>query len=142
MQYTQTDNRYIIKIEKGEQVVSSLTQFAKEHAIQNAVFNGIGAVKGLTCGYYALDEKKYYFTEYDALIEVASLTGNIMLKEGEPFIHVHGVFTDDTNNAFGGHIQEMTVGVTLEVMMTVFATDLDRQLDEDIGLFLINCKDV
>ena len=139
MQFQQDKNSYIIKIEKGEEVVSSLTDFCAQHDINNASFTGIGAVKGLTCGYYALDEKKYYFTDYDSLIEVVSLTGNVMLKEGKPFIHVHGVFTNETNSAFGGHIQKMLVGVTLEIILQKYDTQLERKLDEDIGLFLINC---
>ncbi len=139
MQYKQTDSTYIIKIEPGERVVETITEFCKEHEIQNASFTGIGAVKELTCGYYELSEKKYYFTDYDTMVEVLSLTGNVILKDGEPFVHVHGVFSGTDNKAFGGHIQKMTVGVTLEMVLRAYATDLERELDEEIGLFLIQC---
>ena len=139
MQYKNIDDTYTIIINKGEEVISGLTEFCKKHGIRNGYFRGIGAVEKLECGYYNLEEKKYYFTNYNDMLEVVSLTGNIMIKDGEPFIHVHGVFTDTTNNAFGGHIKEMTVGVTLEIILTQLGTHLDRQLDEDIGLFLINC---
>ena len=126
-------------MEQGEPVLATLTNFAKEQGIQNAAFSGIGAVKDVTCGYYALDEKKYYFTDYPELVEVVSMTGNVMLKEGEPFLHVHAVFTDTKNEAFGGHVQEMVVGVTLEVVLEKFDTQIERELDEPIGLFLMNC---
>ena len=139
MQYTQTGDTYICKIEQGEEVVSVLTDFCVTQGIENAHFTGIGAVKKLTCGYYALDEKKYYFTDYAQLLEVVSLTGNIALKDGEPFVHMHGVFTGEDNNAFGGHIKEMTVGVVLEVFLKKYETSIERHLDEGIGLYLMKC---
>lgn len=139
MQYQDTDRGYMVVINKGENLVSTLTEFAKEKDISNAVFRGIGAVESLTCGYYDLQEKEYHFHDYEQMLEVVSMIGNVMLKDDEPFIHVHGVFTDETNNAFGGHVKEMTVGVTLEVYLETLDSKCDRQLNEEIGLFLINC---
>lgn len=139
MKYKKIGEKYIIKIEQHEAVLQTLTDFCKQERIKNARFTGIGAVENVTCGYYALDEKKYYFTEYNELVEVVSMTGNTMIKEGEPFLHVHAVFTDTNNQAFGGHVKEMTVGVVLEVFLTVYDTDIERELDEDIGLWLMKC---
>lgn len=139
MQYQDTNRGYLVVINKTEDVISTLTDFAKAKNISNGVFRGIGAVESLTCGYYNLSEKEYHFKKYEQMLEVVNMTGNVMLKDGEPFIHVHGVFTDETNNAFGGHIKEMTVGVTLEVYLETLDSNCDRQRDEDIGLFLINC---
>ena len=139
MQHKKTSNTYIIKIEQGEPVVQTLTEFCKTEGINNASLTGIGAVRDVSCGYYALEEKKYYFTDYPDVVEVVSMTGNVTLKDGVPFLHVHAVFTDTKNEAFGGHVQEMTVGVVLEVVLTVYETDIARELDEEIGLFLMNC---
>jgi len=140
MRTTQASDTYIIRIDKGEEVVKSLTEFCTAQDIKNATFTGIGAVEWLKCGYYALDEKKYYFKEYDELIEVVSLTGNVMQKDGAPTIHVHGVFTDTTNSAFGGHIVEMRVGVVLEVILVPLKSSIARTHDDCIGLYLLNIE--
>jgi predicted DNA-binding protein with PD1-like motif len=139
MQYTQSNTTYVLNIEKGEEVVSMITEFCQKEGIANGYFRGIGAVDALTCGYYALDEKKYYFTDYHELLEVVSLTGNVMLKEGKSFVHMHGVFTNTKNEAFGGHIKEMTVGVVLEVILEKLDTDIKRLHNDEIGLFLQSC---
>ena len=139
MQYRKVDTTWVIKLERGEEAIRTLTDFCREHDITNAYFTGIGAVDTLMCGYYVLPEKKYHSTEYTELVEVASLTGNVMLKEGEPFIHVHGVFTDTKNAAFGGHVFEMRVGVVLEVILTPLSSSIERTLDKGIGLYLMNC---
>ena len=64
-----------------------------------------------------------------------------MLKDGAPFVHLHAIFTDTENSAFGGHIEEMRVGVTLEIILTPLQSELSREHDEAIGLFLISCGD-
>jgi predicted DNA-binding protein with PD1-like motif len=139
MQYQQDGATHIIVIDKGELFIETLTRYCTQAGIQNASFSGLGAVDQLECGYYALEEKRYSFTTYEEMVEVVSLTGNVMRKDDAPFVHVHGVFTDTQNNAFGGHIKEMRVGVTLEITLTAHHTSLSRQLNESIGLFLINC---
>ena len=139
MKYTKTDDRYIIKIERGEDVLATLTSFCEQEGIKNALLTGIGAVEWVSCGYYELSTKKYHFTEYNEIVEVVSMTGNVALKEGKPFLHLHAVFTGTKNKAFGGHVQEMRVGVVLEAVLTPLSSSIVRELDEDIGLFLMKC---
>ncbi len=131
---------YVLRIDRGEEVVKTITEFCLEEGIGNALFNGIGAVDQLKCGWYELPTKEYHFTTYEAPLEVVSLTGNVMLKEGKPFVHVHGVFTDIENKAMGGHIVEMRVGVVLEVVLTKLSTKIERVLDDCIGLALMDIK--
>jgi predicted DNA-binding protein with PD1-like motif len=140
MQYIKADATYVIRIEKDEEVFPTLIAFCEAHAISNAHFSGIGAAKEISCGYYALEEKKYYFTSYMDIVEVVSLTGNVALKEGKPFIHMHGLFTDRENKAFGGHIEKMTSGIVLEVVLEPLSSAVERVLDEETGLFLLNCR--
>lgn len=139
MRHTKTGAGYVLVLQKGENVIESITSFCAAEGIENAHFSAIGAVEFVSCGYYALNERKYYFTQYNELLEVASGTGNVMLKNGAPFVHLHAVFTNTRNEAFGGHVEEMRVGVTLEVMLTPLPSSLSREHDEDIGLFLISC---
>lgn len=138
MQYARTNDTYLIRLEVGEFVGETLRTFAKAQGVQNGYFTGIGAVDTLTCGYYELTERRYHFTDYTDMVEVVSLTGNVTLKDGEPFIHMHGVFTDTTNQAFGGHIVDMRVGVTLEVVLTPLPSAFMRVPDEYCGLALID----
>ena len=139
MRFAKSGVQYVITIARGENVIESLTRFAAAEGVLNAHFTAIGAVEFVSCGYYALDEKKYHFRQYNELLEVASATGNIMLKDGAPFVHLHAIFTDTENSAFGGHIEEMRVGVTLEIILTPLQSELSREHDEAIGLFLISC---
>lgn len=136
---TKTNSTYIITLEKGEDVIASLTKFCKKEDIKNGYFRGIGAVERVSCGYYALAEKEYHFKEYTGLFEVISATGNVALKDNEPFIHLHAVFSDEENSTFGGHVEEMRVGIVLEVILEILPTEIEREYNQEIGLFLIKC---
>lgn len=139
MQHQKTHSGYLLIIDRGEEVITSITEFCKTKDIKNAHLSAIGAVDRLSCGYYALDEKRYYFKRYDQMLEVVSATGNVILKDAEPFVHLHAIFTDTENKAFGGHVEEMRVGVTLEVILTILDSQLSRELHPTIGLALISC---
>lgn len=137
MTHQHIDGTYIIRIDKGEKVMEALTDFCEEKSIHGATLSGIGAVQFASCGYYNLEEKKYYFTQYEKMLEVLSMTGNVALKGGKPFLHVHAVFSGEDNTAFGGHVEEMEVGVVLEVMLTPLSNPIVREHDECTGLYLM-----
>lgn len=128
----------LIVLKKGELVIETLTRHFKDKGIINASFTAIGAVTDVSCGYYDLVQKQYHFAPYKAVYEVVSATGDVMEKAGQPYIHLHAVFTDVENLAFGGHVEEMRVAATLEVVLTTYATALNRQYDDDTGLYLIS----
>jgi uncharacterized protein len=138
MKHKQVDTAYILKIEKDEEVIAALAQFCAEQGVTNASIVGLGAVDWIQCGYYDLKTKEYVFQEYDGLYEVLNATGNVMLKEGKPMVHLHATFSDTENRAFGGHVAAMRVGVVLEVILTPLSSTIERKLDEQIGLFLMD----
>lgn len=138
MKFKKVENQYILKIEKGELVHASIHEFCNEHEIANASLAGIGAVEWVRCGYYDLPKKEYLFKEYDEIVEVASYLGNVMVKEGSLFVHAHGTFSNRNNEVFGGHVDEMRVGVVLEVILTPLSSKIERTYDEEIGLYLMN----
>ena len=67
------------------------------------------------------------------------MTGNIAQVDGAPFIHVHAVLTDMLkNDSIGGHVFEAKVAVTLEVHLVAFNEKITREMDDEIGLKLLN----
>lgn len=132
---------YVLRLVRGEDVFSSLTAFCENEGIKHAVFRGIGAVEKSTIGYYDLAKKEYGKKEYPDAMEVASMTGNIALVDGKPFVHCHavlsGIVPGTENQPIGGHVFEAVVAVTLEIHLEAFAEPVERHLDDDIGLKLL-----
>lgn len=133
---------YGIRLERGEDVLPTLIEFCKEKGIQNGFFRAIGAVEKAKIGYYDLAKKEYGNKTYPDAMEVASMTGNIALVDGSPFIHCHcvlsGIAPGTENQAIGGHVFEAKVAVTLEVHLEVFEGAIERKFDDDIGLKLLD----
>jgi predicted DNA-binding protein with PD1-like motif len=126
-------------LQRNEPVVATLTALCEREGIHAAVFLGIGAVKNTELGYYSLEKREYYFKTISEDREVASMTGNVTLVDGKPFIHLHAVLSacDESLACVGGHIKECEVAVTLEIFLTPLATQIERAYNEDIGLKLL-----
>ncbi len=127
------------RIPYGEDLLASLTGFAREKGITKGRLQMIGAVQGAVVGFYDSRSGKYEDMVFDKPMEVLSLTGNISLKDGEPFVHAHITLGDDKGQSFGGHLMAGTVVFAAEFIIDEFeGKDLEREYDETTGLALWN----
>ena len=108
MQYSDTKNGFMIRFSKGEEIASSIASFCAAHNVTSGYFQAIGAVTEVELGYYHLEKKEYTFKQFEQEFEVVSLTGNVSLVEGKPFVHMHGVFSDEHFQCTGGHVKNGT----------------------------------
>ena len=138
MKSKQTTNVYLMRLEKGEELVEQLTEFVKKNDINAGWISGLGGVLNVRLGYYNLERKKYVFRHVKNVVELVSLTGNIAQIDDEPALHLHGVVSDRNNKAHGGHIKELIVGGTLEIKIDKFDDKLERKLDAEIDLPLLD----
>ena len=140
MNHVSSDTGMLIKLERGEELIATLTGLCVEENIQNAVFSGIGAVERVKIGYYDLAKREYFFRSEPGVFEVASMQGNVALVDGKPFIHAHAVLSrcDETLECIGAHIKEAYVAVTLEIFLAELDSAVERKLDETIGLKLLS----
>ena len=130
MQYKQDGETFIIYVEQDESIMETLTQFCKDHNVDNGQLSGIGAIKEIDFG-----------DRYDGLWELTSFQGNILLKDGEPFIHAHITLSDHNLNMKGGHLFEAKVGAVGEFVLRKINTDGKREHDPNIGLFCMAFND-
>ena len=66
------------------------------------------------------------------------VTGNITLKDGEPFPHIHISVANEECKAFGGHLNEAIISATFEGVMQIMDHEINREFNEDLGLALMN----
>ena len=118
--------------------MASLTQYCIENELKGAFFKAIGALEKVELGYYDLHNKNYIrkcFEETD--YELISAHGNLSLKSGEPFVHIHASLSGPDFQVFGGHLFEAEVAVTAEIQITPFASRPVREPNKSIGLDLV-----
>ena len=135
MQYKQDGETFIIYIEQDESIITTLTNFCINKDILNAQISGIGAIREIDFGVYDLNNKKYIRQFYKELWELTSFQGNVLLKDGKPFIHAHINVSDHNFNVKGGHLFEAKVGAVGEFILRKINTNGKREHDPGIGLF-------
>ena len=128
----------VLVFETGDEVVSTLTSFAKENHIAAGHFTAIGAFSDATLGYFDLQKKDYLRNQVDEQVEVVSLIGDIALDKGEPKVHAHVVVGKRNGAAMGGHLLEAHVRPTLELVLQDSGEQLKRKFDPESGLALID----
>lgn len=132
-----SQNKSVVKIEKGEDVIEVIKSFAKDKD-KSFTFSIIGACSYVELAYYDL-EKRAYFTKVfeEKNIEIVSVTGNVAWFESEPAVHMHGVFSNERYETFGGHINKLVVSATGETIIDYLPEKIKKAYDEGTGLKLM-----
>ncbi len=130
---------WLVRLDKGEKLIESLSSLVKAEKIPSCWVSGIGGALSAQLGFYDLDKKEYQWRDIDELTEITGLQGNLAWDGQEPVWHIHGTLAKADGSAVGGHVKELVVGGTCEVLLHKwYADNLTRSEDPDVGLKLID----
>ena len=132
-----SERTWTLVLDEGDEVMSSLTAFARQRHLTAARFTAIGAFRDATLGYFDWASKSYAKIPVREQVEVLSLVGDVALEGDAPKIHAHVVVGKRDGSAHGGHLLDAHVRPTLEVMLTESPAHLQRLFDPASGLALI-----
>ena len=136
MEYKRFGERYVIRFDKGEEVIVKLKELCEKEKITAGSIVGLGAASHVSVGLFDLEEKKYYKESFDFPMEITSFVGNISTKDGETYLHCHINVCDNKFNTHGGHLNECVISATGEFVLTRIEGTVERQFSEEIGLNL------
>ena len=131
----------VLRIEKAEEIISSLKQLTQNYNIKGAFFFGLGVGQDLVLGYYDSHKKTYVKRAFEGEYEFTSFVGNITLFKKEIIIHCHVTISDNQFHAFGGHLFQGSVPATCEIMIFPLKRILRRKKDRSTGLALLDLSD-
>jgi predicted DNA-binding protein with PD1-like motif len=141
MRFQRLGERYQIRFESGEQVAASLLVWLEAEGIGYATMTGLGAVSGATVSYWNSETREYEQHQLDEQMEIVSLIGNVSIKEGQPFTHIHVTLGRRDLSIVGGHFNDAIVHPNLEVWVRPEAQAVERTLDESCGLYLMHLSE-
>ncbi|MGN0418031.1 MULTISPECIES: PPC domain-containing DNA-binding protein [Anaerostipes] len=136
MEYRKFDDHYVIRLDRGEEIVAKLKEVAQKEGIKLAYLTGIGAVGKVTAGVFDTKEKEFKGHTWEGDLEVVSIGGNINTMNGETYAHFHISIADEEGHVYGGHLTEAVISGTGEMVLTEIKGNVDREYDEEIGLNL------
>ncbi|TYC03118.1 MAG: DNA-binding protein [Kosmotoga sp.] len=107
-----------IRFDDGDSFVDVLHNKLHETGINfGVIISGVGMLKKVTIGWFNIDTSGYEHSTYAEPHEVLSLSGNISLKDGKPFAHIHASLAGRDNRVIGGHLFSGTVCNTIELFI-------------------------
>ncbi|HEX9411468.1 MAG TPA: PPC domain-containing DNA-binding protein [Actinomycetota bacterium] len=94
-----------VSLARGEDLLEGLDRAVDELGIEAGTLQVIGGLEEATVGYF--DPKS---GEYRRIptghVEISSGLGNVSIRDGKPFIHLHLVLSGPDGTSLGGHAME------------------------------------
>lgn len=129
---------FVVILDTGEEILSSLKSFAEAQKLAGSSFKAIGALSQVELGWFNWETKKYETSvQLEEQVELLSLIGDVALKDGKPQVHAHLIVGRSSGAAFGGHLIRAIVRPTCELILTENPEHLQKQIDPESGIALI-----
>ena len=138
MEYRKFGKRYVVRIDRGEEVIAKLKELCEKEEISLASVEGLGAADHVVVGLYNVEKKEYKQRVFDEEMEITSIIGNITLQGKKVYQHIHITVCNADLQAFGGHLTECRISGTCELFLTVLDGKVGRKYDDVTGLNLFD----
>ncbi|MCC9138471.1 PPC domain-containing DNA-binding protein [Pontibacter silvestris] len=128
---------YAVILSKGDEAVSGLTEFAEKYNVKSGHYQAIGDAMHIEVGWFDYNRKQFLVVPIDTA-EITSFTGDIAWYKNKPVAHTHMTASLKDGSVKGGHLLQLIVGPTLEIIVTVEPTYLYKKLNEEFQAGLID----
>ena len=108
MEFQKFADTYVVRLDKGEEIIASLQKLCETEQIALASVTGNGPM------------------------EITSLMGNVTQKEGTVYLHLHINLCNKEMQIMGGHLNECRIGATGEIVVRTLPGKVERLLDEKV----------
>ena len=132
MEYRQFGDDSVVRLDRGEEVVSCLSEICSREGIRLGMVQGLGAADRVVIGLYDVGSRIYHKTTLEGPMEITSLAGNISRKDGAPYLHLHINVCDQQMHVLGGHLNECRISATAEIFIRSMAGEVGRRLDDAV----------
>ena len=138
MEYRLFNDTYVIRLDRGEEVMTVLTDFCQREGIKLGSITAIGAADRAILCLYDVTEKAYSKKAFNEPLEITSLMGTVSCKQGKTHLHLHATVSDRNMQAFGGHVNALVIGGTCEIFLRTLPGQVTRRLEEETGLNVLS----
>lgn len=138
MLYTKQSSGFVIRLEQGDDILSTLKQFAGAKRVRAAFFEGIGSLYKAKLGHYDFQETKTYkYETFDEDLEILALSGNVSTMNQMALPHAHVTLGRRDFSVIGGHLEEGSLANMVEINLVKVPGKLEKAKDSNIGLNLM-----
>ena len=129
---------YYIRMDRGDEIVSTLLDVCRKEGILSACYSGIGGCSDVEMQVFIPEQGAFETEKVKGTLELVSLMGNIVSDDSDQlFHHTHALFTwpeDGMHKSISGHMKSSTVLYTAEIeLRPVTGGVIRRQYDPETG---------
>ena len=138
MDYRKYSDAIYIRMDKGDEIIGCIMEVCRKEHILSATFSGIGGCSEAQIQTFIPETNTFETQTIQGMLELASLTGNIISdKDEKSYHHTHAVFSyknDGRHCMAAGHMRSITVLYTAEIeLRPVKGGQITRQFDPETG---------
>ena len=134
MEYKRETGKIIVRLDRGDEVISSLTKIIQKENLKGGFVSAIGAADVIEVGLYEVEKQHYLSKRFEGDFEILSCLGNVSRKDGEPYLHLHMSFSDKDYRVYGGHLSYCRISGTFECVIGLTQNEINRMKDSKTGL--------
>lgn len=118
MYHSRVAGGILLRLDQGEELIRSLVSLAKgyDHDFY-VIASGVGMIEGLRLGFFCINDADYDVQRISGALDLSSVSGNLALREGEWWPHVHIVANKPDFSTVSGHVIEAKAHITMELLL-------------------------
>ena len=138
MDYRKFGETYYIRMDRGDEIISSILDICRREGIASAIYSGIGGCAEAQIQTFIPASSSFETQTLSGMLELVSLNGNVVTDdEGVYYHHTHAAFSykdGDRHCMAAGHIKSITVLYTAEIeLRPVIGGEIRRSFDPETG---------
>ena len=119
MDYRKYGEAYYLRVDRGEEVISSILDVCRKEGLASVTFSGIGGCSSAEIQTFIPEEGAFETRQLAGMLELVSLIGNVISDEqGELHTHAHAAFAHkegDEHHVSAGHVKSIVISYTAEI---------------------------
>jgi hypothetical protein len=129
------NDHFLGRLPKGGDLLESLNTICADRGYTRGTVQLIGALEKAALGFYRQAEQRYVSHEVDENVEILAGLGNISIKDGKPFVHLHLTLGREDGTCLGGHAMPGCIVFACEAaLLPLEGPELVRAPDQPTGL--------
>lgn len=129
---------YIMVLSPGDELMSGLAAFAEQYQVKYAHYTGFGDATSAKFGWFEASRKMFKSVPVNEPSEVTSMTGDISLYKNKTLAHTHLSTAIQDGSVHGGHLFELIVGPTFQVIITVEPTPIYKKINHEFNALVVD----
>lgn len=135
MKFRKINADYVIKMEKGDDIIKEMIDLCEKENIRGGYFTGIGAASKVTLGWFNPVTKVYSRKEITDYLEITSLVGNVgRMPNGDVLLHTHITLSNKDYEVIAGHVFKCEISLVAEIFFRDLGEEVKKDQDSEFHL--------